>query len=368
MLNKKLTYDYIIVGQGLAGSVLANFLLQAGQKVLIIDADTSFESGSGANISSRIAAGLINPITGMRYVKSWKIDAFLPVAKATYQQIEQLLDIKIWHERSFMRNIKSIEDENQWLLRTAFEDYQGYCGDIIYPSVSEHISTPFKAYVEIKQAAQVNMPLLVQHFNVYFKSKNAFLSEQFDFKKLDVKENSVTYGDVMAGKIIFCEGARGALNPYFKNLPFNLDKGELLLVKIPNLDLKSIFKYNFSIIPLGDDLYWVGATNAWKYDDDKPTEANGESLRHELKSILTIPFEVVAHQSAIRPTVKDRRPFIGFHEHWSSVCIFNGFGTKGASLVPYWAKHFCDVLLSKDAPSEKKIQLDADIDINRFKK
>lgn len=350
--------DYIIVGQGLAGTVMAFHLLSAGQKIVVIDKDVAFDKNE-ESISSRIAAGVINPITGKRYVKSWKIDQLLPAARQTYQGIEALLNVSIWHEKSFMRTIKSIEDENQWLLKCSYDEYAQYCSDKIYPSVSEHISDDFTAFIEIKQAAQVNMAVLIQAFNQYFKKQNILFKDSFDYDAIKYEASEVVYKDFKASKIIFCEGAEGAQNPFFIWLPFNLDKGELFVVRIPNFNFNNIFKHDVSLVPLGNDLYWVGATNEWKFEDALPTEANRQKMENELKAILKIPFEIVEHKAAIRPTVKDRRPFIGCHPQYSSLAIFNGLGTKGASLAPYWSKHFVDALLNG-------IELDKEVDIKRF--
>lgn len=353
--------DYIIVGQGLAGTILAFELLSKGQKIVVIDKDISFDSADSENISSRIAAGVINPITGKRYVKSWKIDDLLPVARQTYTALESLLGIPIFNEKLFVRTLKNIEDENQWLLKSSYEEYENYCeADVYPPSVYPHFSDDFRALVRIKQAATVNIKAMLQASNQYLKAQDCFYSDVLDYSELKIKDNTVFYKNFKARKIIFCEGAKAIQNPYFNYLPFNLDKGELLLVKIPDLNMNDIFKYNLSIAPLGNDMYWVGATNSWSFNDDKPTHENRELMIKELRDILKLPFEVISHKAAIRPTVKDRRPFIGFHPQYPELAIFNGMGTKGASLVPYWAKHFTTVLVDNEG-------LDKDVDIKRFK-
>ena len=356
--------DFIIVGQGLAGSVLAYLLLKKGQKVVVID---KYTEGSKKS-SSQIAAGVINPITGMRFVKSWRIDEFLPVARAFYLEIEKVLGIKIWHERLIFRILRNIEDENNWLLRSTFPDYQSYFGNNT-PLVSEYYKSkfkPFYALSEVKNGAQVNLPALVQAFQQYFEQKQILLIDNFDVNELFISDNSTTYKDLKASKIIFCEGINAMRNPYFNYLPFNPDKGELLLVRIPNLDLNHIFKNKVAIVPLHDteggqkDLYWVGATNAWTFENDLPNEVNKELIINELHKILNIPFEVIDHRAAIRPTVKDRRPFLGIHPQYAPLGIFNGFGTKGASLVPFWAEHFSSFLLNGEA-------IENDVDIQRFR-
>jgi glycine oxidase len=339
-------YDFIIIGQGLAGTLLAYFLLQAGQRVSIIDANT--EGGA-----SSIAAGVINPITGRRIVKSWRIDAFLPFAKNTYQSIENQYNIHIWQDRNIIRTFKNAEDENEWLLRSQWADYRPYCLTETDPSVFSTKIKPFYGYGEIVQAAQVHIPVILDFFRKKWIREGILMD-----KNWVIMNDITTQADT---PIIFCEGAQGAINPYFKWLPFNLDKGELLIVKIPNLNLVSIFKNNISLVPLGNDLYWVGATNEWNSPHDKPTEAKKKLIINELREILTVDFEVIDHKAALRPTVQDRRPFIGFHPTQPHLAIFNGFGTKGASLIPYWASHFTDVLL-------RGMPLDKEVDIKRFEK
>ena len=374
-------YDYIIVGQGVAGSLLAYFLRKNGQKVAIFDNYTE-----GSLSSSQIAAGVINPITGRRFVKSWRIDELLPTAKKTYQELETVLNCPIWHERRLVRTLSSAEEENNFLLRKTYPDYQIYCGettDLAQQSAGERaiIAQPFfnkfYAFAETHSGVQVNLPLLVAQLRAHFIDNQSLMSEIFNFEDLSIQEDFVQYKNLKAKKIIFAEGAAAATNPFFNWLPFYLDKGELLLVRIPDFNLKAIFKHKISIVPLHDvknafytegssdpsfsrNLYWVGATNAWNFDSALPTESNKQLIINELSEILNCPFEVVAHQAAVRPTVRDRRPFIGLHPKHPSLGIFNGFGTKGASLAPFFAEKFVENLL-KNTPMEKEI------DISRFR-
>ncbi len=362
--------DFIIVGQGVAGSVLAYFLRKNGQKVLVFDGNTdlSRDNRERSSTASKIAAGVINPITGRRFVKSWRMDALLPVAKRTYQDLEKLLNVPLWHERDIVRTLKDVEEENNFLLRRTYPDYQDFCGESIDNFDNTHLN-PFYAFAAIKKGAQVNLPFFVAEFRRYLVENQSFISEKIASDDLIFSDDSVIYKNIKAKKIIFADGAAGATNPYFSWLPFNLDKGELLLVRIPNWDFKHIFKHKISIVPLHDvgsngewnneNLYWVGATNAWQFENDLPTEANKQLILNELREILNCPFEVVAHHAAVRPTVRDRRPFIGLHPQILSLGIFNGFGTKGASLIPFFAEHFVHSLLNQ-------VTLEKDIDIKRF--
>jgi glycine oxidase len=345
-------YDYIIVGQGLAGTLLAHFLMAEGKKIALIDNDT--EGGA-----SRIAAGLINPVTGRRIVKSWRIDDILPFAKKTYQSIENQYLISLWQDINIVRTLKNAEDENEWQMRRTWQGYSDYCLEKADPSVFESYIQDFYGYGEITQSAQVDIPFLIHFFKNYFIQNSLYFKEKLDYNALIFKENHVFYKEIQASKIIFCEGAQGALNPYFQYLPFNLDKGELLIIRVfKTKSFNKVFKNNVSIVPLKtENTYWVGATNEWNSTHDKPTESKKQLIINELRDILKCDFEILDHQAAIRPTVRHRRPMIGFHPQYPQMAIFNGFGTKGASLIPYWANHFKDVLLY-NTPLEKDVNID----------
>lgn len=355
--------DYIIIGQGLAGTLLALFLLEQGQNILIID---NFTEGG----SSKVAAGVVNPVTGRRIVKSWRIDDFLPFAKKTYQQLENQYAIKIWNDISIIRTLKNVEDENDWLLRSSWADYQPFCKSVLPPSVSDPFNSkikPFYGYGEIQQAAQVDLGSLLSFFTKKWLNEGILRQEKFVYEALKTDEKGVFYKNYAAKKIVFCEGAAGVKNPYFNYLPFNLDKGELLIVKIPNAGFTKIFKNNISIVPLKEkDHYWVGATNEWNSGHDLPTEEKKILIIKELREILTVDFDIIDHKAAFRPTVKDRRPLLGFHPNNPNLAIFNGLGTKGASLAPYWAAHFTSVLMSEGTPTERGAELEHDVDIQRF--
>ena len=63
--------DFLLIGQGLAGSALGYRLKKAGKKIKLIDLPSE-------NKSSRVAAGLYNPVTGRKMVKTWNADLLSP--------------------------------------------------------------------------------------------------------------------------------------------------------------------------------------------------------------------------------------------------------------------------------------------------
>lgn len=344
--------DYLIVGQGIAGTLLAHFLRQAGQRVFVVDA------GSPRS-ATQVAAGLINPITGRRYVKTWLADTLLPFAAQTYRQLEQQLGISIYHPQHIIRTLFNHREAEDWLLRSGDPEYRAYILEQADLQEYAAATTPAYRYGEVSQSAQVDIGQLAQAYREALIRDGLFSKEAINYTEIQANGEQINYQDIQAKTVVFCEGAWGRQNPFFSYLPFGGAKGEILTVRIPGYRFQKILKHRVFIVPLHNQDYWIGATYDWQYADDAPTPAGGQFLRDRLTDLLKVPFEVLHHRAAIRPTVKDRRPFLGRHPMHPHLAIFNGLGTKGASLGPYWAKQMTDHLV-------QGVPLHAAVDIARW--
>lgn len=332
--------------------MLDHFLWKRGCSVGVID-------DAYPRAASQVAAGLINPVTGRRYVKSWRIEELLPVARQVYRSLEKALGIAVYQELNVIRSLFNHREENDWLARTAEPGYRPYMLEEVDLGSYEERTEPVFSYGEVQQCAQVDLAGLTRAYRVKLADEKRLKEEPFDYERLEIATDSVTYRDWRANAVIFCEGARGKQNPFFNYLPFRGAKGEVLIVHIPGADFSKAFKHRVFIIPMGEERYWIGATYDWEYPDDQPTEAGRSFLEERLRDILRIPFTVVEHRAAIRPTVKDRRPFLGRHPQYPNLVLFNGLGTKGTSLAPFWARHLVEHLLDGQL-------LDPAVDIGRF--
>lgn len=346
--------DYIIVGQGLAGTILSQTLLNEGKSVIVIDKREMSQA-------SRIAAGLYNPVVFKRLVKSWMADELVPFMDRFYGDAEQLLDTKFYHKKQIVRLFAEEQEKELWLkknnepvgvyLNKNIET--GFLKDIIYNPLGS---------AEVINAGNLETLTFLNGFREYFNSNNSLLDEQFEHDQLKIEEQFVTYKNYTAKKVIFCEGYRATENPLLSWLPFKLTKGEIFTIQLENNneDFKKVINKGVFILPVGNNTYKVGATYEWKDLTENITEKGKADLIGKLKKVIKVPFTILEHKAGIRPTVNDRRPLLGIHPKHNSVAVFNGLGTKGVMLAPYFAKHFLDFL-------ENKAELDKEVDIKRFK-
>jgi len=111
--------DFLLIGQGLAGTVLSYRLLKIGKKVAVIDLPS-------ANQSSRIAAGLYNPITGKKMVKTWNADLLFPEIEPLYSELEVLLGTTFLYKKNIYRPFLNIEEQNEWMGKTGDPGFEPY--------------------------------------------------------------------------------------------------------------------------------------------------------------------------------------------------------------------------------------------------
>lgn len=338
--------EYIIVGQGLAGSILAWFLLKENKSFIIID-DLKGET------SSTKASGLINPITGRRFVKSWLSEELMSFAKETYLEIEQKLNCSLFKETKIHRILQTVEQQNDWASKVEDERFKDYLGQKELVHYDKSIIKNDLACIEIAPVYKIDTPILIESLSNYFTEKDLILREKFEHSLLDVNETEVEYKDIKAKKIIFCEGFNMVYNPFFKNVPLFLSKGEVLHFEAKDLPQDYILGGNTNIIPLGNHTFSVGATYGWGDTSPEPTQAKKEELIEKLEAIINCKYKLLEHNAGIRPTVKDRRPVIGAHPDYKNVLVFNGLGTKGLSLSPYFAQQFVAWLCGKEALNEE---------------
>jgi hypothetical protein len=121
-------------------------------------------------------------------------------------------------------------------------------------------------------------------------------------------------------------------------------KGEVLLVDIPNFPTNIIYKNKYSIVPWQNSLYWVGSSFERNFTNELPTHLFKQEVTNWLKDFLNLPFTVVDHFAATRPTTMNREPIFFLHD---IIGTLNGMGTKGCLQAPQAAKQLTQKIIQQ---------------------
>ena len=312
---------YSIVGQGLAGTILAHHFLEAGISIKIWDSpETHFNS-------SQAAGGIFNPVTGRKLEQTWLADELFSYLFDFYPRLEATLGTRFFFPMPLFRPFAN-EEMKDWLIARKDQIHHDY---LRWETEG----------VWVEKAGWVDVVTLLRASRDYFVSKGLLVES--DFK---------------GNQAIFCEGFHGQYNPLWSPLPFLPAKGELMEIRSNEPPEDYILNKNGFVVPLGSRHFKVGATYGWKEFSNEPTEDAREELTKKLALMGVEEFELVQQKTGIRPATQDRRPFVGFRPDGVSG-IFNGFGSKGVSLSPYFAKQWTDEILGKSI-------VNAEASIRRF--
>lgn len=344
--------DYIIVGQGIAGSNLAMHLLERGKKIAVIDDDWS-----GA--ACKVAAGVLNPITGKRLAKSWRSETAMPYAKKYYATLQEKFGEKFFFDRQILQLCKSTEEAELWHKRKGDAEYSSFLSEYNPPRAFPKLNDNFGSFF-INFAAWVEAPHAMNLLRKHLASCGVLSLEKFDYSRLEIGADFVKYKNFKAGNIVFCEGWRAVENPYFNWLPYRPARGEILTVKIEENVSEHIIHREKWLMKYKGNLYRNGST--WDRVNFRNNIATPEA-RAELEKVLPsiigkIPFEIAEQESGVRPCTATTRPHLGRHPKFQNLYSFNGFGSKGYALSPYFAKHFAEFL-------EGETSLDKEADLAR---
>jgi glycine/D-amino acid oxidase-like deaminating enzyme len=329
--------DYLIVGQGIGGTMLSWFLYKEGKSFVVID-DAAPEA------PSKVAAGVMNPITGRRFVRSWKIDEILPFAAQAYGQMGLVLEQPLLYKKPIIDFFPNPQARDSFVNLIAEDDTYVHT----FPDQNH-----FNQYVqydfgcgEISPAYTVDLQLMTATWRKKLAETGALLEEKFEAPALKLLDDGVSYGETTAHKAIFCEGIAAMDNPWFGLLPFSANKGEALIIESDDLHNGYILKKSMALVPLPkENTYWVGSNYTHEFADAQPTGHFYDKTLAYLQSWLKVPFKVVDHRAAIRPATVERRPFVGLHPQHPQLAILNGLGSKGTTLGVFFAHQLAQHLV-----------------------
>ncbi len=342
--------DYIIVGFGLAGICFADICEREGKSFIVID--------QGSECASLVAAGLYNPVILKRYTLPYKSVEQFDNALLFFKNLENKLGTSIMESLSVQKVFYSIEDQNNWFTASDKVGLARFLSTSMNINSTNAITAPFN-FGQVQETGRLFIKKMQSAYRVSLESHNAFAKALFSHQNIRFCNNQVIYKEYKAKHIVFAEGFGIKNNPFFNELPLVGNKGEYIIINAPELKLTAAIKSSIFIIPLGNDLYKVGATYNWLEKDWNTTTQARDELVGKLHSLIKVSFEIVDQQAGMRPTTGDRRPIIGVHPTYSQLAIVNGLGTRGVMAGPMLAQYLFDAL-------EKGIAIPEELNCMRF--
>lgn len=342
--------DYIVVGLGLAGTALCETLRKHNKRFIVYN-----DSSQNASL---VAGGLSNPVILKRFTLAWNATTLIPVANAFYHELEDTLGKKLIADLPVYRRFASVEEQNMWFEAADKQELKDYLSPVLVRNNNDAVIAPHD-FGKVLHSRRLDTVSTLKRYGDFLKEEGVLVSDSFDYAKLEPYYDHVTYGSVTAKHIVFTEGFGMRGNPFFNYLPMQGSKGEYLIIKCPELRENNAIKSSVFIIPLGNDLYKIGANYDRNTSSGLPTVNAKKELLEKLNALLDCPYEVVGHQAGIRPTVKDRKPLVGQHPEYQKLYVLNGFGSHGIMIGP-WAAAQLFAFIEKGTP------IDNQIDVTRY--
>jgi glycine/D-amino acid oxidase-like deaminating enzyme len=307
-----------IVGFGLAGACLAWRLHFRGEAF-------EWQDDGRSPSASRVAAGLMNPVTGKNFEPSWRIAEFMPEAFEFFQEVEEALGESFWRALPVHRLVKE-------------KDWKKVAKKLERPDVAAWVDRveenhgDWRAVVVLKGGGRFDVRRFCEATRERFKHRSSKLE-----------------GSTLKGRRVRCEGAAGLIAGSLGE--HRCAKGEILTVEIPGQDESRILVGGGGwLVPVGGGRFKVGATYEWDELDNRPTQAGMDRVLEILRNLGVESFSMVDHEAGVRPIVRRSMPLIG---NVGDEVVFNGLGSKGSLYAPGVARRLVDYLVDGVAIEEE---------------
>lgn len=326
----------LIIGQGLAGTALAWRLHERGVPFVIVDREE-------AVTCSKVAAGLITPVTGMRLKVSWRFEVFYPEALRFYRHIGQRLGTRVFFPRGYVRLLKNEQERQKWPKRLR----ESEVGPFVHPQAPRLdpaiVTLPHEGFQQ-RHAAWLDTV-------TYLEASRRFFGEAY--RQATVEPNEIIEdadGVVWRGErfshVVWAQGWQASKHPLFDWVPFQSALGTILTAKADLKGERRILNRACWVIPRTDGTLRAGSTYEWTFPDPNAGSPGMiTDLETKLREFLAVPVELLGSQSAVRPIIKGRQALLGAHPSHPRVLFFNGLGSKGSLRAPWLARHLTEYLL-----------------------
>ncbi len=313
---------YLIIGQGIAGTILSYRFKKAGIPFKIIDSPNLSQS-------SKIAAGLANPVVLKR--QKWVKDAerFTAQLKDFYLSFERELSANIYHPLPLYHIFQSNGEVNDWQQNASNPYLQSYLGKVEKYALPQ-VKSPY-GFGKVEGIFWIDTHLMISRWRKELKASELLIEESFQAEEYQDYQHIYCNGHLMTEHF-----------PLLANV-YSKTKGQVMLIE--SVELKENYGLHSSVftLPLGEHRFKVGATYEHKNLNDETSPEGLARLQSDLEKFYSGAYRVLEHYAGVRPNIKDRKPILG--KVAPGKYCFNGLGSRGVLMAPYLSQHFIDYLV-----------------------
>ena len=327
--------DYLVAGQGLAGTVFALSAIQRGLRVQVVDPE---EPAS----CSRVAAGLMNPLSGPRLNLGPLEEAYWEQARAFYQHWEPILGVRCFEERPILRLLTQEDDARQWSKRASDPRYAPWHAPLPADWDASRYHNSLGGFTTLR-CGRLDTVRFLDAAREWLRACGSYRPGLVPPEE----------------PAVWCLGFRSREHGPFQSVPLRPARGTIFTIQAPELREDHLVHAGKWLVPIGGDRYRVGSTYEWDPQDAQPSAAARDALTTFLNEWLPCPWALLREVAGIRPMANRGQPFLGRHPTARGQILFNGLGSRGSLIAPYFASRLLDLL-------ECGTPLDPQVDVRRF--
>lgn len=300
----------LIVGQGLAGTLLAWELERSGREFAIVDA-------GHAESASRVGAGLVNPVTGERWVSAPGWAEKSAGARGVFEEIEKAWGVSL---------VRGLRIRREWRSEAEAALVRGKVarGELA-PWMSPRGMEERAAWIE--GAWRVDLPALIAAGRARWAAAG----------RLREARASAAEAAAWAGPVVWCAGAAEEKLPELRAVG-----GETLELEVGPGGAwpENVVRHDgVWVLPTGGGRAWAGASFV---REETERAARREELRAGVRRQLAdVAWREAGILAGRRMASPDRAPRSGWLPgREGREGVFNGLGSKGALLAPGLAREW----------------------------
>jgi glycine/D-amino acid oxidase-like deaminating enzyme len=337
----------LIIGGGIAGTTLAWLLHDRGLPFLIVDRDEPATS-------SKVAAGLLSPITGIRLTLSWRYETLYPEALAFYRDKEARLGLTFYREVPTALLLRDDKAVAFWQKRREQPEIMNYVQPTSGPLVNESVFDNPNGGFEIKHSGWLDTAAFLQASRQYFQQLGGWQTGDVGMDQFD---REVIWQGQTFTQVVFCTGWEAAKHPWFDWVPFQSAQGTVLQISADIGSEARIVNRSCWVLPRGDGTLRVGPTYEWQFQEAyTASPAAVAGLETKLRELLKRPYQIQGSQTGVRPIIRGRQLLIGRHPTRAHLAFLNGLGSKGVLRAPWVARQLVEHLI-ESKPIEAELDL-----------